>query len=505
MSNKMDAIKLAKYVYDFKEYDDRKKRTITESIKKIATATFFGKKFSKAGLQLKSAATLINGLDIDISDNGEFISVRNDSLQSQSQNGSFLVLKVKTNKVIDTFRNIKYSYFLNGSDKLLLALSDSSTILANYYPDRFILYDCANKSIIDTIKLNNSGTSNNLLYGKDFLNKNRFTEWDSFKVRLMSSGCLLIPYLNFESENEYVMLYDLYTKQVKKVFENNANFSISISRQADKILYAYRTKNQLFFETYNNDGSKHIPVIDADYADFTAKGSIIYSKQSGLYVVVENGTILKRFNSIIPIKTVFAGGDDNYVLALDKANMLNLINFSDTLNSLKFNETLIGYNLNKKTFITQSRFRDKINSDSIKLILRDFSGQELKRYTIDYGIESVSFNINTNNIILKTNKLANSNFQLLYLFDDTLGLKGTFFLTPNDSYGFSSDGKSFFFVRDNELSVFDNKKYLDLSDFESVNEWLEDEKSKTERYETWIKKVRISHGIEPFPTQRIGF
>ena len=146
-----------------------------------------------------------------------------------------------------------------------------------------------------------------------------------------------------------------------------------------------------------------------------------------------------------------------------------------------------------------------MKKDTIELVLRDFSGKELKRLSIANGIESYSFNEVSGNILLKSNKLPNTNSQVLYLFDDKLNVKGTFFLTPNDAYGFSRDGKTVYYVRDNELAVFDNKKFLDLVNFEAINDWLESEKRHNKQYKTDIKNLRRKYDIDPFPTQLLGF
>jgi hypothetical protein len=91
------------------------------------------------------------------------------------------------------------------------------------------------------------------------------------------------------------------------------------------------------------------------------------------------------------------------------------------------------------------------------------------------------------------------------LFDGRLRLKGTFFLTPNDSYDFSKGGKKFYFVRDNELKVFDINESLDMSDFKSVNDWLVTEKRSRSNYKIYIKNLRNKYNLKPFPTQFLSF
>ena len=172
---------------------------------------------------------------------------------------------------------------------------------------------------------------------------------------------------------------------------------------------------------------------------------------------------------------------------------------------MEYNELLLGYNFKSKRFITRTKGVKYSKNDTIKLILRDFSGKELKRVSIANGIESFSFNETGNNILLKSNRIPKSNLHVLYLLDDTLSIKGTFFLTPNDAYGFSKDGKSVFFVRDNQLAVFDNRKFLDLFNFKAINDWLEFEKNDNKHYKRDIKHLRKKYDIDPFPSQLLGF
>ncbi len=502
-SNKEDILMLDKYVYDFKNYDEDKKNIIIENIMKIVSAPLFAKKIAKANFTLLSAITLTAGLDVSISDNGKFIAVRNDSA-NVSKSGSFLIADINNNRVIETFKNVKYAYFLNASDTLVLAISDSSSILDSYYPDRFVLYNCHNRHT-EIFQLNNAGSSLSMLYNKEFLDQNTFSEWDSYKVRIMPSGKLLVPYFKFENQNslsENRPLKKIYIGDDKKqeVFNTNSEYSISTSKNAGKVLYCYKKDGRLYFDIFTNEGILNL-VQDAEYADFLANGSLVYTKGNALFICAGDGTILKTLTLEKNIASVVNGSNDNYLMAINGDLTLSLINFNDTPGTMQFKETLIGCNFQNKTFITYNTEADTSGLGN-KLILRDFTGEQRKQVNVSQGIESVLYNDKSNSFLLKTKKLPNSNLQLLYLYDDVLGLKGSFFLTPNDSYGFSNDGKTFFYVRDNELSVFNNQQFVDLSNFDSINAWLTAQKMNNgDAYNSKIRELLKKYKLKRFPTQ----
>jgi len=257
-------------------------------------------------------------------------------------------------------------------------------------------------------------------------------------------------------------------------------------------------------EVFDNKEGRQI-LKNANYADFNETGLIVYAKENVLFVSNSNGTVLKEHSLSNRIKNIVADREANCLLVTDEKENLNLINFSEGTQTKEFKEILLGYNFQSKRFITRTKENKSLKKDTIELVLRDFSGKELKRLPIANGIESYSFNEVRGNILLKSNKLPNSNSQVLYLFDDKLNVKGTFFLTPNDAYGFSRDGETVYYVRDNELAVFDNKKFLDLINFEAINDWLESEKRNNKHYKTDIKNLRRKYDIDRFPSQLLGF
>jgi len=506
-----DVLALAKYAYDFGKKDSFIKKITEERIFKILRNHSFAKSFSKYSLTLNSSTELLDGLDIDISSNGKFMVIKNDSVQlqniSDNQSSLFHLININAGTITKSFPNVLYSYFINRTDTLLLALSpDSASRSASAYsayPNRFILYDCAENLIMDTLYISTGqSSSDRLLYSRSFLSQNTFSEWDSYKVRMISSNQLVVPCLEFSSGIGCLELFDLRTKARTEIF-TKSNYSISISRQFDKLLYFYDNGNATIGEVYKNN-ERHEICRNADYADFNETDLIVYAKENGLFISNIDGEILKEYSFKSRIKNIFTNKERSYSLVIDEKEDVNLVDFSKD-QSTNYNELLLGYNIKSKSFITRTKGVKYPKNDTIQLTLRDFSGKELNRVSIANGIESFSFNETGSNILLKSNRIPKSNLQVLYLLDDTLSIKGTFFLTPNDAYGFSKDGKSVFFVRDNQLAVFDNKKFMDLYNFQIISDSLETEKNNNKHYKRDMKYLRKKYDIDPFPSQLLGF
>ena len=80
ISNKQDALVLGRYFYDykFKLLDSVKSNIIQSKFLQIARSEPLTRSFSVANLMLKSSAGLLQGFDVDLSYNGQYMSIRND-------------------------------------------------------------------------------------------------------------------------------------------------------------------------------------------------------------------------------------------------------------------------------------------------------------------------------------------------------------------------------------------------------------------------------------------
>ena len=144
--------------------------------------------------------------------------------------------------------------------------------------------------------------------------------------------------------------------------------------------------------------------------------------------------------------------------------------------------------------------REKSNLEQAVILVKKFEGTEVARFICPKNFESFAFNSASKSLLVKSNRTQPSGMQILYLLDDTLAVRGSFFLTPNDAFDFSNDGRSFYFVRDNELSTYENKSFLDISNYKSIYAWLEkvEEKNKFDP-----KAFRTSNKLSRFPSQTI--
>ena len=169
--------------------------------------------------------------------------------------------------------------------------------------------------------------SDRLLYNKSFLSQNAFSEWDSYKVRMISSNQLVVPCLEFSSGIGCLELFDLRTKKRKTIF-NNSNYSISISRQFDKLLYFYNNGNDTIGEVYENN-ERHKIFRNADYADFNESDLIVYAKENVLFISNSDGDSLKEYSLKNPIKNILTDKEGSYSLVIDEKENVNLVDFSE--------------------------------------------------------------------------------------------------------------------------------------------------------------------------------
>jgi hypothetical protein len=393
---------------------------------------------------------------------------------------------------------VKYAYFLADSDTLLLALRNTASKVLADTPNRFMLFDCAKNTLIDTIDLNQSDYMNYALYDKDFLNSTTYSHRDSYKVRRLASGDLLVPCLDNSSLGKKGKgTLRIETKSQKKpplILVSNSQFSISTSPDNRRFMYCVENKNHFEFKIHNDtDRSttlfKSIPTSSFEgngvgvFADFTEDNCLVFSQNSILYLI-KNGNV-KEFPSSDPLTTVFSGNQSNYLLASDINNRYAyLIDQGANVPARRIKATIIGYDFNSQTFISQEKVIVKDTSkasygnanEMSHLVAHSFVERE-PRMKVEKVVESTKFNPQTGCILVKARQSLASSLQLLYLYDNSLSLRASFYITPNDTYDFSKSGKNFYIVRDKELLVFDNKVGADLTSFDPVNKMLESEKN----------------------------
>ncbi|MDB5203099.1 MAG: ATPase [Ferruginibacter sp.] len=502
ISNKQDALWLAKYAYDFKKYDSTKMKIIEEKIMEIAHQPEFVSALTKfPPVILKSSSRLLNGLEVDISADGLFICIKNDSKESPAN--SWEIYNTKTGEILGKYDSLAYAYFLNESDTLLLA---ANRVKDKKYPSFITLFDCNAGKAFDSINLDVPSSKGDFLFDLNFMNSNTFTDWDSYKIRYTSAGDLVIPYQHLQDQKVGPPVASNKLKIVspdrKIVASSQSDFSVSSSRTYDKIMYAYSSAGNLSFEIFTSSRKKYVPFSNAVFSDFTEDGKIVYGRNSILEVCDDNGGVIQRMT--LPIASNYA-----YVNKKTDRAVVRLIDGSmGVVDFIKQKYRAIAGSLVSADFISGMIICRSIQGEdhaSAKDFLTVFNmeGETVRKIEPAYGIESIRYNRPARSTLLLSKAIPGVNLQILYLLDDTLGIKASFTLTPNDSYGFSKDGKSIFYVRDNQLAVFDNKPLMNVADFKSVNGWLEKEKLRLGKkgYGLFSDSLKTKYDSE-FPSKR---
>jgi hypothetical protein len=496
--DKLEALQLARYAYDYLGNDDKRRERVEEAVLTLMQSPSIAKRYSVFADTLKTSAMLQAGLDVDISGNGKYI-VYNDSAQP-ARSGRYILHSV-TGTWQKNFDTVSYAYFLNRSDTLLLAYPDG---LSGYNSDpvMFKLFNCATGKTIRIFYLNKDSTSNRRLYGKQYLSANLYSERDSYKIVRFSSGRLAVPYYSIQASGEYqqkIMVINAQGPTIKNL--GKSEFSISISHQENAILYGNPAECTVYYDS-NADA---YPIFkNPGYGDFIANGSLVFSRGTEVFVSSPSKTITKSVSVKTVPRAVYAGNNSDYLVVQDTSFRVALLNMKDTTKKLYFNELWAGCDFTAGKLITYAIYPDSY-SDTV--YLRDFSGVIKKRIAVPGGIESIKYNKASGNLLVKSGLLAGkNNLQILYLLDGNLDIQASYYLTPNDAYNFNTSGGRFYIVRDNMLMVFDNKASLYISTRETALQWLNGALSiKGEGSKVNIQEVRKRNRFEKFPSQTLGF
>ena len=512
INNKQDALVLGRYFYDykFKLLDSVKSNIIQNRFLQIARSESLTKSFSIANLTLKSSAGLLQGFDVDLSYNGKYLSIRNDAQGRVNEPGDFMLLNTATNTVVNTFTNVLYSYFLGSTDTLLLAVLDTTRLTEDNLPNGFILYDCRHNEPVTGIWMNDSKDDRNFLYDKNYLSANVFSFWDSFKVRFDKSGKLIIPYFTYRnkaqgvgSKNKIPKL-DIRSIHNKVLYSTISEYTVSLSKQGDKAIYAYPGKQgQLVFAEYSDyRGYNNVLFSGAEFADYTENDYVVYRDNYMLRIADQRGNVIRTARVDKLFTYAYAGNDNNYaVLACQDSS--GVVSFSR--NTVKtFNGRLVGYNFDARRLVTM--IPEDEGKSGNKLVLWDFKGDSLKSFSAVPGIESVTFNVMGNSILAKCIKGENVNYQFLYVLDGNLDVTATLFLTPNDTYGFSGNGRYYYYVRDNSACVFKNTYSINATNINTIYDWLNIQRNISgDNYRKNVDSLLGKYRISRFRTERFKF
>jgi hypothetical protein len=508
IQSKKDHLVLLKATYDAGGYDSEARLALEAAMLRTVQDAKYAEETAAAKLTIESTAELRAGLDVDISADGKYISIRNDEVSDGGLKDRFSLFDLSKNKIIANFEEVKYAYFLNDSDTLLLALTNSTSKVLADFPSYFILYNCAKNVLIDTMRTNEGKNVSNVLYNNDFLKKTSYSDRDSYKIRRLASGRLMVPCLNNSLVDNYGKNTFAIESNMDKVLVFNAPFSISTSPSSTRFMYCVENQMEYEFKMYEDKTgaiSQFMSIPDSSFqkpgfgvfADFIDDNSLVFNRNDTLLVKTRNGD--KKYKAPDPLTTVYSGRNSNYLLATDINDQNSyLINYAGKVTARAFKATIAGYHFAEQTVIFQEQLPTRNKGEISRLLAVKFNnGSRLRSVDIEEGMESSQFNTRTGCILVKEKKAQKSPIQLLYLYDNQLALKASFYITPNDTYAFSKNGNNFYMVRNNELLVFENKMGDDISSFETINKMLDDEKkTHTASYNARLKQLQDKYRIE---------
>ena len=360
------------------------------------------------------------------------------------------------------FRDVDYLYFMNGAATVMIAkkytppqTATNNVLTSNFagLPRDLIIFDC----IAWRTQANIQFKPKQFLYPFRFVFRRNEREYDSYRVRSLSNGNLLMPFVEIDNYGIQKGKVMLLRSDGEVLQELPSELSISTSKDNFQFMTGTRfIDNKFDLNTYNAHGQRTAVINGASFSDFTNDGGVIYKMQDVLYVYKGADT----FRTVAP-RSRYAHAD------ISKDFLLMEINASgtpDTLimqrlsggNAITYLEKLVGINYDKQVFITQWRKRP-FNYDQpppSTFYKRRLHGGQVFSYTVPEGVQKVMYNSAADELMIQTAT------NRLILLRSNMTVKTAFQITANDMSGISRNGQKFFYVRDQYLSVFRNDSAL---------------------------------------------
>nr|WP_158512955.1 hypothetical protein [Flavisolibacter tropicus] len=495
IQNKDDALALTDYIYRRRWYSESEKEKIRIKLKKLFTTPEVQSKLSYFNDTL--ATTNLKYEEFAISSSGNFIIYKNDNTNLDSMQVNYKVVGTKS-RLDTTFSRVGYSYFLNNTDRLALAITSPNYKWINITPSRredtLIIYDCKQKNLVKILPL---GTGR-YLYPAEFINSHLYNEFDSYRVRYTYAGNLLVPFLERNAKNEFIRKVAIISPNSETVILHS-DMSISMSKDGKLLMVGeFINKPQRAIYIYNENGKGprndnkcgYDSIQNISYADFSINRSIFYirNQEGTAFLRRYNGDLKKAapdipfiISSNIEIAYNRAGRnissdvtwDEKYAFtptySKDSIYITNLKNPSKSLLVLGH---LVAFNLERNLLITYNSSLSNTLTDNIPdtIYRRNANGNTINYFVENKGFKSFEYNSKKDAILALTND------NRLLLLDQNMILKAAFKLTANDLFGFSHDGSSIFYFLDNYLCVFrNNDTLIDLFNFDNAYKWYKNE------------------------------
>lgn len=413
---------------------------------------------------------------IDISPDGEYLVVDNTPPDAEKGAYTYKVIDNK-GKFLREFPQVSYAYFTNCAHVLLLCCKTGATapqriekriqshVSETPLASEILLYDCL-KDSLQTVHLRGP---RRYLHEASDVAANAFSEYDSYRLRFMDGGNLLIPYVELDANGNLQNRVQIQSPQGEILAYLPSQSTVTISRNGKRILTLYTVDGINHLSMYDERGQLLQEISNLTFGDFAEDGTLIWGSDSVIHVKEQ------VFRTKEYCTYAFAGSRKLIARIGYYDEELELIDMP-TGRRKKFSEKLVATNFARGILISQKKdtYRDKVKDTIWR---RDMEGNmTTKPFTHPEGIESVVYNRAKDELLLVTKK------NKLLLLDSTLQVKTGLQLTANDRYGISQDGNVLYYARDQYLSVFRNKLgYLDVFNAQKMWELLAKPKSPIKR------------------------
>lgn len=460
VESKEDALRLGQYIYD-NGYVDPKDSLVKGKFLDIFHTPEIQAKFGIFSYVLKTASTPEESCDI--SADGKFACINNASKDSiGSGNIEVFDLSLFTggkNAIpIERFFPASYAYFIGNSHLLLVAGGQQNGSKIGPYSSIhfFTIYNCDTHEKTP-VKLDNDV----FLYPSSSM-KRVGGEKSGYQAKLLPSGSLSIPVSKIASNGFYGALTIRKNNGIYRSFKSPKDEPPLVSKDGNTIIVSENLH----------------PPYDAKVLDTAGKilGTFSYYRLIGfseinhVYYTDASSTLYIRDSSgiklwgALPDDVYQIYTDDYRVIATNGESIYSCLR--GTVNST-YSGQLVAVNFPDETFVFRGVSKNKSVSTEDTLFKRSFDGALVWSFIVKDGIQKISYNANANTVLL----LTNSN--KLLLLDALFRITASFQLTVSDYFGFSSDGRFFYYVLDKSFAVFKNDDHLiDLLDFDEAYKWI---------------------------------
>jgi len=243
----------------------------------------------------------------------------------------------------------------------------------------------------------------------------------------------------------------------------NSSSSISISKNEKYLMTGGNVGDKFGVSVYSQSGNLISFIPNIYFGDFTGSSQVMYIRQGTLVFRDNSGDTSKRIYVHPRMYYAYADAENKFALAKTSDSLLFLIDINKK-SFQTFKETLQGVDFKKRIFITTPKHGSRLATMVNKW---DFEGKKLDSFYNKEGFKQVIFNEQTGEVLA-----LNKTFQLFWLNKDLVP-RTAFQITTNDPFGFSKNGQTIYYIRDDFMNMYRyESKPVNLTDFDAAYGWL---------------------------------